>query len=69
MKLENKIMLITYADSMGKNINELHSILKNITVKKLAVFIFYHFFPLQLIEDLHRFVMTKLMIHLAHLKI
>ena len=27
MKLENKIMLITYADSMGKNINELHQVL------------------------------------------
>lgn len=27
MKLENKIMLITYADSMGKNLKELHQIL------------------------------------------
>jgi sucrose phosphorylase len=27
MKLENKIMLITYADSMGKNLKELHSVL------------------------------------------
>ena len=27
MKLENKIMLITYADSMGKNLKELHQAL------------------------------------------
>lgn len=27
MKLENKIMLITYADSMGKNLKELHGVL------------------------------------------
>ena len=27
MKLENKIMLITYADSMGKNLKELHEVL------------------------------------------
>lgn len=27
MKLENKIMLITYADSMGKDLKELHSVL------------------------------------------
>lgn len=27
MRLENKIMLITYADSLGKNLKELHSIL------------------------------------------
>ena len=27
MKLENKIMLITYADSMGKNLKELHTAL------------------------------------------
>ena len=27
MKLENKIMLITYADSMGKNLKELHTVL------------------------------------------
>ena len=27
MKLQNKIMLITYADSLGKNFNELHTIL------------------------------------------
>jgi sucrose phosphorylase len=27
MKLDNKIMLITYADSMGKNLKELHSVL------------------------------------------
>ena len=27
MKLENKIMLITYADSMGKNLRELHTLL------------------------------------------
>lgn len=27
MKLENKIMLITYADSMGKNLKELHAVL------------------------------------------
>lgn len=27
-KIENKIMLITYADSMGKNLNELYSILE-----------------------------------------
>lgn len=27
--MENKIMLITYADSMGKNINELHGILND----------------------------------------
>ena len=27
MKLENKVMLITYADSMGKNLKELHTVL------------------------------------------
>ena len=27
MKLDNKIMLITYADSLGKNISELHEVL------------------------------------------
>lgn len=29
MKLQNKIMLITYADSMGKNLKELHGILSD----------------------------------------
>ena len=29
MKLQNKIMLITYADSMGKNLKELHSVLSD----------------------------------------
>lgn len=28
MKLENKIMLITYADSMGNNLKELHMIIR-----------------------------------------
>ena len=27
MKLKNKVMLITYADSMGKNLKELHTVL------------------------------------------
>ena len=29
MTIQNKAMLITYADSLGKNINELHQILKS----------------------------------------
>ena len=29
MELNNKIMLITYADSLGKNLNELNYVLQN----------------------------------------
>lgn len=45
MKLENKIMLITYADSMGKNINELHSILKKYYSKEIGGVHILPFFP------------------------
>lgn len=45
MKLENKIMFITYADSMGKNINELHSILKKYYSKEIGGVHILPFFP------------------------
>ncbi|MCD8089455.1 MAG: sucrose phosphorylase [Clostridiales bacterium] len=45
MKLQNKIMLITYADSMGKNINELHSILNKHYDKAVGGVHILPFFP------------------------
>ncbi|MDD6278617.1 MAG: sucrose phosphorylase [Oscillospiraceae bacterium] len=45
MKLQNKIILITYADSMGKNINELHKILKKHYEKAIGGVHILPFFP------------------------
>lgn len=45
MKLQNKIMLITYADSMGKNIKELHSILNKHYGKAIGGVHVIPFFP------------------------
>lgn len=45
MKLSNKIMLITYADSMGKNINELHCILNKYYKNALGGVHILPFFP------------------------
>lgn len=45
MKLDNKIMLITYADSMGKNISELHEILDRHYKKAVGGVHILPFFP------------------------
>lgn len=45
MKLENKIMLITYADSMGSNINELHEVLNKHYSKAVGGVHILPFFP------------------------
>lgn len=45
MKLDNKIMLITYADSLGKNINELHEILNSFFKKEVGGVHILPFFP------------------------
>ncbi|MGN0584353.1 MAG: sucrose phosphorylase [Ruminococcus sp.] len=45
MKLENKIMLITYADSMGKNINELHQVINKHYSKAVGGVHILPFFP------------------------
>lgn len=45
MKLENKIMLITYADSMGENINELHLVLNKYYRKAVGGVHILPFFP------------------------
>lgn len=45
MKLSNKIMLITYADSMGENINELHSVLNKYYKKAVGGVHILPFFP------------------------
>jgi sucrose phosphorylase len=45
MKLENKIMLITYADSMGKNLKELHSVLDKHYKKAVGGVHILPFFP------------------------
>lgn len=45
MKLQNKIMLITYADSMGKNISELHTILDKYYSKAVGGVHILPFYP------------------------
>lgn len=45
MKLENKIMLITYADSMGKNIRELNEVLDKYYSKAVGGVHILPFFP------------------------
>ena len=45
MKLQNKIMLITYADSLGKNLNELHTILDKYYSKAVGGVHILPFFP------------------------
>ena len=51
-------MLITYADSLGNDLNELKSVI-NIMQKLLEEFIFFHFSRLQRIEDLLRCDMIR----------
>ena len=43
MKLKNKVMLITYADSMGKNLKELHTVLNTYYRDAVEAFIFCRF--------------------------
>lgn len=45
MKLENKIMLITYADSMGNNLKELHTILEKHYKEAIGGIHILPFFP------------------------
>lgn len=45
MKLQNKIMLITYADSLGKNLNELHAVLNKHYSKAVGGVHILPFFP------------------------
>lgn len=45
MKLENKVMLITYADSMGRNLKELHDILNRYYRKAVGGVHILPFFP------------------------
>lgn len=45
MKIQNKIMLITYADSMGKNIKELHGVLDKHYKKAVGGVHILPFFP------------------------
>jgi sucrose phosphorylase len=45
MNFENKIMLITYADSMGKNLKELHSLLNKYYSKAVGGVHILPFFP------------------------
>ena len=59
MKLNNKIMLITYADSLGNDLNELKSVIDKYYAKLLEEFIFFHFSRLQRIEDLLRCDMIR----------
>ena len=53
MKIQNKIMLITYADSMGKNIRELHSVLDRHYKKAVGGVHILPFFPSSATGDLH----------------
>ena len=45
MKLKNEIMLITYADSLGKNLKELHSVLNKYYSKAVGGVHILPFFP------------------------
>lgn len=65
MKLTNKIMLITYADSMGNNLQDLHRLLNQYYQKAVGGVHILPFFPLLLTEVLHRCAMTKWIRHLV----
>jgi sucrose phosphorylase len=45
MALQNKINLITYPDSMGSNLLELHYVLRRYLTQVIGVFIFCLFTP------------------------
>lgn len=63
MNLQNKIMLITYADSMGKNLKELHEVLNKYYKDAIGG---VHILPFSLLRqtvDLPPCVMTKWMKH------
>lgn len=57
MKLENKVMLITYADSMGKNLKELHTVLNTYYRDAVGGVHILPFFHLLRIADLHQCAM------------
>lgn len=59
MKLNNKIMLITYADSLGNDLNELKSVIDKYYAKAVGGIHILPFSRLQRIEDLLRCDMIR----------
>lgn len=59
MSIKNEIMLITYADSIGKDLKDLNFVLETYLNNIVGGYIFYLFILLQQIEDLHLWNIIK----------
>lgn len=63
-KIENKVMLITYSDSMGKNLKELDQIVGRHFSKAIGGIHILPFSLHQVTEGLHRLIIIKWIRHL-----
>ena len=65
MTIQNKTMLITYSDSLGKNLKELNENLGKYFGEAVGGFIFCHFSRQQVTVVLRQSIMMRLMLHLG----
>jgi sucrose phosphorylase len=68
MNLKNEIMLITYADSMGNNLQDLHKLLNQYYKKAVGGVHILPFFPSSADRGFAPCVMTRWIRRLVHLR-
>lgn len=65
MKLQNKVMLITYADSLGHNLKDLFYVMNHYFSKAIGAFTYCQFFLQMVTVAFHQHDMMWLILNLA----